>query len=460
MTAIIALSLFGISNLFWGFWFPRKVLQILTLLFLAVGIGLTAMDWNHELLWFGNMFRTTNTSINFSLIIQLAAFLVVALSRGFGADDEHTHPAEYYAILLFSVVGAILMVSFDHMIMLFVGLEILSVAMYVLTGSDKRNLKSNEAALKYFLMGSFATAFLMFGIALIYGFTGTFNLDQIAAAVGMSNGVIAPLFYTGILFILVGMLFKISAAPFHFWAPDVYEGAPSLITLFMSTVVKTASFAAFIRLFITCFASLATYLTPTLWIIALLTISIGNLSALKQYSFKRMLAYSSISHAGYMLLAILAIGPNSSKAIFIYASAYSIASITAFAIFIKVKEIVKSDSFEAFNGLGKRNPGMALALTIAMCSLAGIPLTAGFFGKFYIFTNAMAQNYYVLVLLAIVNAVIGIWYYFKVIIAMYMKQSLDNSPIEARGNMALVLFITTMATIILGIFPSILSSLF
>jgi NADH-quinone oxidoreductase subunit N len=309
-------------------------------------------------------------------------------------------------------------------------------------------------------MGSFATAFLMFGIALIYGFTGTFNLDQIAAAVGMSNGVIAPLFYTGILFILVGMLFKISAAPFHFWAPDVYEGAPSLITLFMSTVVKTASFAAFIRLFITCFASLATYLTPTLWIIALLTISIGNLSALKQHSFKRMLAYSSISHAGYMLLAILAIGPNSSKAVFLYASAYSIASITAFAIFIKVKEIVKSDSFEAFNGLGKRNPGMALALTIAMCSLAGIPLTAGFFGKFYIFTNAMAQNYYVLVLLAIFNAVIGIWYYFKVIIAMYMKQSLDNSPIEARGNMALVLFITTMATIILGIFPSILSSLF
>jgi NADH-quinone oxidoreductase subunit N len=228
----------------------------------------------------------------------------------------------------------------------------------------------------------------------------------------------------------------------------------------MSTVVKTASFAAFIRLFITCFASLSIYLTPTLWIIALLTISIGNLSALKQHSFKRMLAYSSISHAGYMLLAILAIGPNSSKAIFLYASAYSIASITAFAIFIKVKEIVKSDSFEAFNGLGKRNPGMALALTIAMCSLAGIPLTAGFFGKFYIFTNAMAQNYYGLVILAIVNAVIGIWYYFKVIIAMYMKQSIDNSPIDARGNMALVLFVTTMATIILGIFPSILSSLF
>jgi NADH-quinone oxidoreductase subunit N len=174
MTAIIALSLFGISNLFWGFWFPRKVLQILTLLFLAVGIGLTAMDWNHELLWFGNMFRTTNTSINFSLIIQLAAFLVVALSRGFGSDDEHTHPAEYYAILLFSVVGAILMVSFDHLIMFFVGLEILSVAMYVLTGSDKRNLRSNEAALKYFLMGSFATGILLFGITLVYGATRSF----------------------------------------------------------------------------------------------------------------------------------------------------------------------------------------------------------------------------------------------------------------------------------------------
>ena len=183
MTAIIALSLLGILNLFLGFWFSRKTIQAATLVFLAGSMALTALDWNHEMLWYGHMFHTTNTSISFSLIIQLAAFMVVSFSKGFGIDEEHTHPAEYYAILLFSVVGAILMVSFDHLIMFFVGLEILSVAMYVLTGSDKRNLRSNEAALKYFLMGSFATGILLFGITLVYGATRSFYLANIALAI-------------------------------------------------------------------------------------------------------------------------------------------------------------------------------------------------------------------------------------------------------------------------------------
>ena len=459
MNSIIIITILAVVLLFLGVYKKTSILLPVAVIGLLAALASQIATWNTNLYYFNQMVLFDNFSIVFSSLTIITTILIIILSKGY-FEKISNDIAEYLALILFALVGVLCMVSFQNLTMLFIGIEIMSISMYALAGIRKKDLASNEAALKYFLMGSFATAFLMFGIALIYGFTGTFNLDQIAAAVGMSNGVIAPLFYTGILFILVGMLFKISAAPFHFWAPDVYEGAPSLITLFMSTVVKTASFAAFIRLFITCFASLATYLTPTLWIIALLTITIGNLSALKQHSFKRMLAYSSISQAGYMLLAILAIGPNSSKAIFLYASAYSIASITAFAIFIKVKEMVKSDSFEAFNGLGKRNPGMALALTIAMCSLAGIPLTAGFFGKFYIFTNAMAQNYYGLVILAILNAVIGVWYYFKVIIAMYMKQSIDNSPIDARGNMALVLFITTMATIILGIFPSILSSLF
>jgi NADH-quinone oxidoreductase subunit N len=245
MTPVIALSLFGIINLFLGFSFKRQSLQVVTMLFIIISMGLTAMDWNHEYVWFGNMFKTNNLSINFSLIIQLAGLLVVAFSNGFGKDEVYTQPAEYYAILLFSLVGAILMVSFENLIMLFVGLEILSVAMYVLTGSDKRNLRSNEAALKYFLMGSFATGFLLFGIALIYGSTRSLYVAGIMSALSQTAPESMPSFlYAGVILMAIGLLFKISAAPFHFWTPDVYEGAPTIFTMFMSTVVKTAGFAA------------------------------------------------------------------------------------------------------------------------------------------------------------------------------------------------------------------------
>src|SRR5260370_31007245 len=226
------------------------------------------------------------------------------------------------------------------------------------------------------------------------------------------------MFYTGILLIIVGLCFKVGAAPFHFWTPDVYEGSPTLITAFMSTVVKTAGFAAFLRLFSECFAPMSDFWVPALLIITIATLFIGNVTSLYQQSFKRMLAFSSISHAGYLLFAIVALGASSANSVFIYSTAYSIASIIAFAALILVQQQSGSDNFESFNGLSKKNPFLALVLTIAMLSLAGIPLTAGFIGKFFMFSSALSQYQLFLVVLAVINAIISIVYYFSVILAM------------------------------------------
>jgi NADH-quinone oxidoreductase subunit N len=249
------------------------------------------------------------------------------------------------------------------------------------------------------------------GIAFLYGSTGSFDLGDIKEYVISNPANISPLFYTGLTLMIIGLSFKVGAAPFHFWTPDVYEGSPTIITAFMSTVVKTAGFAAFLRLFMICFAPLHEFWMPVLLVIAVLTLFIGNVTALYQHSFKRMLAFSSISHAGYMLFAIIALGPDSGNSVFLYASAYSIASIIAFAVLILVKAQTGSDNFDSFTGLAKRNPFIAFTLTVAMLSLAGIPLTAGFIGKFMMFSTALSEYHIWLVMLAVVNALIGIYYY-------------------------------------------------
>lgn len=465
MTAIIALSLFGISNLFLGFWFTRKTLQTVTLLFLAISIGLTAFDWNHEYLWFGNMFRSNNTSINFSLIIQLAAFLVVAFSNHFGNDEEHTHPAEYYAIMLFSVVGAILMVSFEHLIMFFVGLEILSVAMYVLTGSDKRNLRSNEAAIKYFLMGSFATGILLFGITLVYGATKSFYLANIAVAIAQTAPESMPGFlYIGVVLILIGLLFKVSAAPFHFWTPDVYDGAPTIFTMFMSTVVKTAGFAALYHIMGGMFGGIYAKWVLVVYFVSIITLIVGNITAVYQQSVKRMLAFSSISHAGYMLLTVCAKQPSTTSNILYYSLSYTLATLGAFAVVKIVSEYQtgrneKPENFSSFNGLAKNNPELAFAFTIALLSLAGIPLTAGFWGKFFVFNDVFNRSILYPVIVAILMSAVGIYYYFKGIVAAYFNTG-DIEKITIPLVYRIALWLTTIATIVLGIYPTIVKNLF
>jgi NADH-quinone oxidoreductase subunit N len=458
MNTLIIISILPIVLLYLGLYKAQKALLPVAIIGLLAALGFAIGQWNDNAqpIYHG-MMLFDNFSIAFSGITIISTILIIFLSKGY-FEKISRHIAEYYAIILFALAGIIVMVSFYNLVMLFIGIEIMSVSLYILAGIKKNDFASNEAALKYFLMGAFSTGFLLFGITLIYGASGSFNLETIRNWVVEHPRGIDPMFYTGILLIIVGLCFKVGAAPFHFWTPDVYEGSPTLITAFMSTVVKTAGFAAFLRLFTACFAPLSDFWVPVLLVITIVTLFIGNITALYQQSFKRMLAFSSISHAGYLLFAIVALGASSANSVFMYATAYSIASIIAFGALILVQQQSGSDNFESFNGLSKKNPFLALTLTIAMLSLAGIPLTAGFIGKFFMFSGAMKQYQLLLVIIAVVNAIISIFYYFRVIIAMYFRDA-ERVEVTVPVYYKLVLGLSALATILIGIYPAFLSSL-
>jgi len=451
MNTLIIISVLPIVLLYLGLYKATKSLLTVTIIGLLAALGLAIAQWNNVALpIYHGMMMFDNFAIAFSGITIIATILILMLSKGY-FDRISKHIAEYYAIILFSLAGIIVMVSFYNLVMLFIGIEIMSVSLYILAGIKKSDFASNEAALKYFLMGAFSTGFLLFGITLLYGTTGSFSLEVIRDWV-LAHPHADPMFYTGIVLIIVGLCFKVGAAPFHFWTPDVYEGAPTLITAFMSTVVKTAGFAAFLRLFSACFAPLSDFWVPVILVITVITLFIGNITALYQQSFKRMLAFSSISHAGYLLFAIVALGSGSANSVFIYATAYSIASIIAFGSLILVQQQSGSDNFESFNGLAKRNPFLAFVLTIAMLSLAGIPLTAGFMGKFFMFSGALAKYHVWLVIIAVVNAIISIFYYFRVIIAMYFRTA-DRTELVVPAYYKIVFIISALVTILIGVYP-------
>ncbi len=460
MNSLIVISILAIVVLYLGLFKAKNAVLPVTILGLIAALVLSIMEWNSGATpIYSGMMLYDNFAVAFSGLTIISTILILLLSKDY-FEKISDNVAEYYTIILFALAGIIVMVSYHNMVMLFVGLEIMSVSLYILAGIKKRDFASNEASLKYFLMGAFSTGFLLFGITLIYGASHSFDLEVIKQYVINRPTGIDPMFYVGIVLMIVGLSFKIGAAPFHFWTPDVYEGSPTLITAFMSTVVKTAGFAAFLRLFSICFAPLAEdFWMPTLLVITILTLFIGNITALYQTNFKRMLAYSSISHAGYMLFAIVALGATSINAVFIYAAAYSIASIIAFGVLILVKEQTGGENFDNFNGLGKKNPFLAFVLTISMLSLAGIPLTAGFIGKFFMFSTALAQYHIWLIVFAIINAVIGIFYYFKVIVAMYFKDA-ERKELTSTSYYKLVLSVSAIVTIILGIYPSIITDLF
>ena len=468
MLPIVLLSVFGIGLLFLGFMKSRAVLLPATLFFLLVTLAVNFLDWNKNYLYFNDMMRTDNLSMVFTAIVLGSAFLVVALSGSFMESDE-AQPAEYYALILFSLVGAVMMITFENLIMLFVGVEILSVAMYVLTGSDKRNLRSNEAALKYFLMGAFTTGIMLFGMALLYGATGSFTVSGIGSYAANPQVGLSLLLYVGFLMLLIGLLFKVSAAPFHFWTPDVYDGAPTVFTAFMSTVVKTAGFAALFRLLSVSFDGVYSFWWTILAIITAITLVIGNITAAYQNSFKRMMAYSSISHAGYLLIGLAALGAQTKQAIVFYSLAYSVATISAFGVLLLVaqqrstltlsRESTSSESFDSFNGLARQNPLLGFAMTVSMLSLAGIPLTAGFWGKFYMFSTAVERGQIWLLVVAVLMSAVGIYYYFRVIIAMYFRDG-ATEPIRVAPFYQYILLIATILTLGLGIAPGLLQGLF
>lgn len=448
MKALILLSSLGVIALLAEIFSFKKLLYPIVLLGLITAFILNMFDWDTNRMYY-HMMQFNNYAVAFTGVIIVIAFLWFLMAEGF--FKEETNQTDHFALVLFALVGAVMMVSYTNMAMLFLGIEILSIPMYILAGSNKTDISSNESAFKYLIMGAFATGFLLFGIALIYGATGSFDLKEIATAVS-GGTIISSIFYVGVLLMLIGMAFKVSAAPFHFWAPDVYQGAPTVITAFMATVVKTAAFAAFLRLFFTTFMSVHGTWMHVVWVMAALTLLVGNITAVVQSSTKRMLAYSSVAHAGYMLLALLAGNSYSNSAILFYAAAYSIGSIATFCIVNIISNARKTDGVDAFNGLAKTNPLLAVVMTIALLSLAGIPPTAGFFAKYYIFTSAFAAGNATLVLIAIIASLIGVYYYFRIIIAMFFKEN-TSEAVEVESNHKLLLLFVAIAIIVMGILP-------
>lgn len=450
MNSVFVLSGLGILSLLSEIFNFRRIIFPLVILGLIVSAALLTLEWNTSTSYFSNMLTFDNQAVAFSIAISLIAILWFLMSKDYFHDN--THVTDHFALVLFSLVGAVFMVSYSNLAMLFLGIEILSISMYVLAGSRMNDVLSNEAAFKYFLMGSFATGFLLFGIALIYGVTGSFDLATIAQTVASASGETLML-QMGVLMLLVGLAFKISAAPFHFWAPDVYQGSPTVITAFMSTIVKVAAFAAFFRLFTNCFAAVSEDWTDVVQLIIILTLVIGNVTAVYQHTVKRMLAYSSISHAGYMLIALVAMSSSSGSAVFYYATVYAVSSIAAFTVLHNVAFENENATVDAFNGLGKRNPFLAFGMAVAMLSLAGIPPMAGFFGKYYVFTVAFTTGHTGLVLLAIGASLVGIYYYFRIIIAMYLKPAATETPVKVPVLHQVALAICLALIIALGIFP-------
>jgi NADH-quinone oxidoreductase subunit N len=354
--------------------------------------------------------------------------------------------------MVFALTGAFLMTSYSNLIMLFLGIEILSIPMYILAGGKKASYRSNEASFKYFILGSFATAFFLFGIALVYGASASFYLPEIKSYIAQFNGHLPPLLLVGLLFILIGVAFKVAAAPFHFWSPDVYEGAPTLVTIFMATVVKTAGFAAFYRLLGMGLLPLPESIDKALWVMTALSLLIGNLTALKQANFKRLLAYSAIGHSGFLMLAMLSQHNSSGSVLLYYTFVYSLATVPLFIIFIMLKRASNGlETVQIFQGLFREKPWIAAITTILLMSLAGIPLTAGFMAKYQVFVLSISQGYLSISVFAIVMAIIGVYYYFFVLREVFTDGCHQNPIIVSKINAGLIL-ICGIAVIILGIF--------
>jgi len=361
---------------------------------------------------------------------------------------------EYYTLVLLSTLGMMVMVSTNHFITLFIGLELMSIGLYVLCGLLGENVRAVEASLKYFLLGAFATAFLLYGIALNYNTTGILDVRELARFINSGEFSLTPLFMAGMALLIVGFGFKTASVPFHMWTPDVYEGSPTAITAYMATGVKAAAFGAFLRVFYVAFSALLAGWSSILWLMAFLTMTVGNVIALVQDDVKRMLAYSSIAHAGYILITFVIGDPSLSSSILFYCLAYTFMNIGAFTVVIMLSKREGEDtSLEAYAGLAGRHPLVALSMAIFLLSLAGVPPLAGFMAKFYVLAAAIKKGYYGLAIIGVLNSVVAAYYYLRVIMYMYFKEGeREQGRVDISASYSLVLFVSTAALFYIGIF--------
>lgn len=395
-------------------------------------------------------------SLYFSMGMLILTLIVSLLSYE-RFKEKPNHTGEYLGLMLFSLCGAMMMTAFTDFFMFFLALEILSIPVYVLVGSNKEDVRSTEAAIKYFLMGSFATGIILFGIAWIYGATTTFDFAEMFSQIQVA-GQINVMLIVGLALLLGGFIFKVGAAPFHFWGPDVYDGAPTPVTGYMASVVKLAAFIGFGRmvLWFSSFDQLEEMFSGILTIVIILSLFVGNLSALRQTKLKRVMAYSSIVHVGYTLIIFLNPSLSSTALLFFYMGSYGLGILGIIAVNTAIND--KEDEIEALRGLGKRNPFLATVAVISILSLAGIPPTAGFFGKYLVFSS-LWNSYWWLILIALVNSGISIYYYLKIIIVILSKNDETSEKIKIQPLTAIALIISTVGTIGLGFLFSYLTKL-
>jgi NADH-quinone oxidoreductase subunit N len=448
MNTLVAITALGVLTLLFEILNFRKAIVPVTIIGLLAVLGLTYAEFNTPASYYSNMIVVSKFSAAFSALFIILTIFLVALAHDF-YEDHQTKISDFIAIKIFMLAGAVAMVSFGNLAMFFLGIEVLSISLYILGASNRMNVKSNEAGMKYFLMGSFASGIILFGICLIYGAMGSFDVAEITE---WSRSAELPIWFPiGISLVTIGMLFKIAAVPFHFWAPDVYEGSPALTTGTMSTLVKVVAMATLYKMLIAMNADLSDAFINIIIVISIASMTVGNIMALKQNNVKRMLAFSGISHAGFMLMTLLSIS-NSAANLLYYATAYSLSGIAAFAVILYACKNKNNEDIANFNGLGKNNPLMAAILTTALLSMAGIPIFAGFFAKMILFTQTIEAGYLVVVIAAVINSIISVGYYFKLILAMYNKE-----PNEAVAKTPFVFYavgvIAILLNIALGLFP-------
>lgn len=461
MSTLIAISALGIICLLLEIFNLRKILIPVTLIGLIAVLGLTVTEFYLGQSFLGtdkyNMLVATGFSQGFSILFIILAVLILAMSPKF-YQDRIDKIADYVALKVFLVAGAVAMVSFGNFIMFFVGLEVLSIAAYILAASDPKNLRSNEAGMKYFIMGAFASSFILFGIALIYGAFGSFDIATVAIASTAQAGSLPIWFSLGFVMLTVGLMFKASIVPFHFWAPDVYEGSPTLSTALMSTLVKVAAIGALFKVVTILSVAVTPVYQIVLIVLSILTMTVGNVTAMKQKNIKRMMAYSGISHAGFMMMTLLAIGTSANTVLY-YAAAYSLAGIAAFAVILGVCRGKDNEDMTNFFGLVKRQPVLTAIFICALLSLSGIPIFAGFFAKFFVFDQMLQSGHLVLVIFGIINSIIAVFYYLGVANIMITKESETEEPLRVPFEYKAVAVIAISLNLLLGIFPSVIMGL-
>lgn len=454
MSVLVLLSVLGVVLLYLGLFNNRGAVAGVGIAGLLAAFVLIASDWHLESPLFNGIIQFDTYARSFSLVMIVVTVLLFLFGIDYYAKVKE-NVAEQYALMVFSLVGGLLICSFTNLVVLFLGIEILSIPLYILAGGKRDSFRSGEAAFKYFLQGSFASAFLLMGLALIYGATASFDLAAVEAYSAVPANGQNMIFLLGLFLTIAGVAFKVAAVPFHFWSPDVYEGAPTLITAFMSTVVKTAAFAAFYRFIAN--LQLPGAVETMLVVMTICTLFLGNIVALRQTQFKRLMAYSSIAHTGFLLLAFLGTDARTPDVLFYYLGTYALATVGLFIVLTLAKRAALGDEhIRIFRGLFRSNPWIAVAALLMLLSLAGIPLTAGFVAKYRVFVLSLTNGYIWTTVLAVLMAVVGIYYYILVVREAFTPQEQETKPIVVAPLNWLVISICGAAVVVLGVMPGLL----